>query len=106
MTKTMTKEPEAVGLFPLGDRVLVRPEEPVKQTEGGLYIPDNAQEKSQRGVVVAVGPGPVIDGALWAMPVEVGDTVLFARYGGVGVKDRGTDYLLLRLDDLLARLGS
>ena len=84
-------------LKPLHDRILVRPFEVENVTPGGLVIPDLAIEKTQRGVVVAVGPGrrdP--DGKLIPMDVKVGDEVVYAKYGGSEIKlEGGSDTLIV-----------
>ncbi|ADY26846.1 10 kDa chaperonin [Deinococcus proteolyticus MRP] len=91
-------------LKPLGDRVLVEIiEEAEQKTAGGLYVPDTAKEKSQRGKVVAVGTGKLLDnGQRVALEVNVGDTVYFAKYGGTEVSVEGKDYSLLSERDILA----
>ncbi|MDO4262765.1 MAG: co-chaperone GroES [Deinococcus sp.] len=91
-------------LKPLGDRVLVEIiEEAEQKTAGGLYVPDTAKEKSQRGKVVAVGTGKMLDsGQRVALEVNVGDTVYFAKYGGTEVSVEGKDYSLLSERDILA----
>ena len=91
-------------LKPLGDRVLVEIlEEAEQKTAGGLYVPDSAKEKSQRGKVTAVGSGRVMDNGQ-RVPVEVseGDTVLFAKYGGNEVTLEGKNYSILTERDILA----
>ncbi len=97
----------AVKIKPLGDRVVIQIlEEGEQKTAGGLYVPDTAKEKSQRGKVVAVGSGKVLDSGQ-KQPVEVkeGDTVYFAKYGGTEVSIDGTDYTILSERDILAVLG-
>lgn len=91
-----------MNLRPLSDRILVqRIEEDVK-TKGGLFIPDTAKEKPVEGKVVATGKGKLgEDGKLLPMDVNVGDRVLFSKYGGTEVKIEGADYLILRQDDIL-----
>ena len=81
-------------LKPLGDRVLVEIiEEAEQKTAGGLYVPDTAKEKSQRGKVIAVGSGKVLDnGTRIALDVKEGDTVYFAKYGGTEVSLEGKNY--------------
>jgi len=91
-------------LKPLGDRVLVEIlEEAEQKTAGGLFVPDTAKEKSQRGKVVAVGSGRLLDNGQRA-PIEVneGDTVLFAKYGGNEVSLEGKNYSILAERDILA----
>lgn len=91
-------------LKPLGDRVLVEiVEEAEQKTAGGLFVPDTAKEKSQRGKVVAVGSGRVLDNGT-RLPVEVseGQTVLFAKYGGNEITLEGKSYSILAERDILA----
>lgn len=91
-----------MSLRPLSDRILVqRIEEDIK-TKGGIIIPDTAKEKPVEGKVVATGKGRMgEDGKLLPMDVKVGDRVLFSKYGGTEVKIDGSDYLILRQDDIL-----
>ncbi|ACO47288.1 co-chaperone GroES [Deinococcus deserti] len=91
-------------LKPLGDRVLVEIiEEAEQKTAGGLYVPDTAKEKSQRGKVIAVGSGKMLDnGTRVALDVNVGDTVYFAKYGGTEVSLEGKNYSILAERDILA----
>ena len=91
-------------LKPLGDRVLVEIiEETEQKTAGGLYVPDSAKEKSQRGKVIAVGAGKMTDdGKRITMDVNVGDTVYFAKYGGTEVTLEGKNYSILSERDILA----
>ncbi|CAM3295786.1 co-chaperone GroES [Deinococcus saxicola] len=91
-------------LKPLGDRVLVEIVEDTEQkTAGGLYVPDSAKEKSQRGKVIAVGTGKMLDnGTRVALDVGVGDTVYFAKYGGTEVNLEGKNYSILAERDILA----
>ena len=91
-------------LKPLGDRVLVEiVEEAEQKTAGGLYVPDTAKEKSQRGRVIAVGNGKLLDnGTRVALDVKEGDTVYFAKYGGTEVTLEGKNYSILSERDILA----
>lgn len=91
-------------LKPLGDRVLVEIiEEAEQKTAGGLYVPDTAKEKSQRGRVIAVGNGKMLDnGTRVALDVKEGDTVYFAKYGGTEVTLEGKNYSILSERDILA----
>lgn len=90
-------------LKPLGDRVLVKPAPKEERTSSGLYISSGAQEKPQRGTVVATGPGRLDDdGDRIALDVKVGDEVYYGKFGGNEVKLDGEDYLLLRADDIYA----
>jgi chaperonin GroES len=95
------------ALKPLGDRIVIEVvEENEKKTKGGLYIPDTAKEKSQRGKVVAVGSGRTLDsGSKVAVEVKVGDVVYFAKYGGTEVNVEGVDYTILSERDILAVIG-
>ena len=90
-------------LKPLGDRVLIKPEEAEQKTASGLYIARTAQEKPQRGEVVAVGAGKLGEnGERLPMDVKVGDTVIYGKFGGNEIKVDGEDYLLMRADDIYA----
>ena len=93
----------ALNLKPLGSRVVVEPLEENEVTAGGIVLPETAKEKPQKGVVLSVGPGDRDDeGKRIAMDVVVGDTVLFAKYGGTEIKIDGKKLLILRESDLLA----
>jgi chaperonin GroES len=93
----------AMQLKPLGARVVVEPLEQEEVTAGGIVLPETAKEKPQKGTVVAVGPGDRDEnGKRIAMDVEVGDTVLFAKYSGTEIKMDGKKILILRESDLLA----
>ena len=90
-------------LKPLGDRVLVKPAPKEEKTSTGLYISSGAQEKPQRGTIVAVGAGKVNDkGERIPMDVQVGDVVIYGKFGGNEVKVDGEKYLLMRADDIYA----
>lgn len=89
------------SIKPLGDRVVVRPEEAEEKTESGLYIPDTAKEKPQRGTIVSVGPGRVEDGKKIDMSVGEGDTVLYGKYSGTEVTLNAEDLLIMRESDIL-----
>jgi len=82
---------------PINDRVVVKPAPAEEKTKGGIIIPDTAKEKPQRGEVVAVGPGK--EGNL--MTVQVGDVVLYGKYSGTELHHDGSDYLIMREDDIL-----
>ncbi|MDY6083963.1 MAG: co-chaperone GroES [Dialister sp.] len=89
-------------LKPLADRVLVEVEEEETKTKGGILIPDTAQKKSQKGTVLAVGSGKMLDdGSRAAFEVKVGDKVLFAKYSGVDIEEQGKHMLLLSERDIL-----
>lgn len=91
-----------MSLKPLGDRVLVRPEETDEALPSGLVIPDTAKEKPQEGTVLAVGPGGFVDGQRVPMDVKEGDRVIFSKYGGTEVRVEGEDLLILSERDILA----
>ena len=93
----------ATTIKPLEDRVLVEPLEAETTTASGLVIPDTAKEKPQEGEVLAVGPGRIDDkGNRVPLDVNVGDRVIFSKYGGTEVRYNGKDYLLLNARDILA----
>lgn len=98
----------AGGLKPLGDNVLVRPEGGVTKSKGGILIPDQAQEKPCKGLVLEVGPGgdtkADADGNVWSVPINVkaGDTVYFTKYGGHEVEVNGEALLVIGEKNLLA----
>jgi chaperonin GroES len=95
----------AVKLEPLGDRVVVQPAGREETTKSGIVIPDTAKEKPQRGTVIAAGPGRRDDdGDRIAMDVQVGDSVLFAKYGGTEFKYEDEEYLILSEKDILAKV--
>jgi chaperonin GroES len=87
---------------PLGDRVLIRRlETEEEKTSGGIYIPDTAKEKPQRGKVFAVGPGRMNEeGKLLPMNVKAGDEVLFGKYSGSDIKIDGDEYMILKEDEI------
>ena len=90
-------------LKPLGDRIVIKVIEDTEQTSGGIFIPDSAKEKPQKGEVVAVGLGKVNDkGDREPMDVTVGQTVLYAKYAGTDVKMDGVEYKILSVKDALA----
>ena len=92
-----------VVLKPLEDRIVVQPLEAEQTTASGLVIPDTAKEKPQEGTVLAIGPGRVDDkGARVPLDVQVGDVVLYSKYGGTEVKYNNEDYLVLSARDVLA----
>jgi chaperonin GroES len=90
------------SLEPLDDRVVVKPAEEEEMTVSGIVIPDTAKEKPQEGEVVAVGPGRFEDGARVPMDVNVGDRILYSKYGGTEVKIEGEEHLVLSARDILA----
>jgi chaperonin GroES len=95
----------ATVLRPLGDRVVVKRIEEEAKTKGGIVLPDTAKEKPQRGKVIAVGSGRVLDnGTKVPLEVKEGDTVVFAKYGGTEIEIDGEEYIILSERDLLAVL--
>jgi chaperonin GroES len=92
-----------MNLKPLGDRVIVKPAEAEEQTASGLVIPDTAQEKPQRGEIVAVGEGKRDeDGNRVPMDVAVGDIIIYGKYGGQEIKIDGIEYKILEERDVIA----
>ena len=94
----------SVSIKPLEDRIVVKPLDAEQTTASGLVIPDTAKEKPQEGEVLAVGPGRYDDEGEKRIPldVQVGDTVLYSKYGGTEVKYSGEEYLILSARDVLA----
>jgi chaperonin GroES len=91
-----------MNLRPLQDRIIVKRLEEENKTSGGIYIPDTAKEKPQKGEIIAVGKGKVTeDGKVLSIDVKVGDKVLFGKYAGTEIKIEGADYLIMREDDIL-----
>ena len=90
----------SVHIQPLADRVLVEPAAAEEKTAAGLYIPDTAKEKPQRGTVIAVGPGKKDE----PTTVKVGDTVLYGKYSGTELQLGGKDFMIMRESDILAVL--
>jgi chaperonin GroES len=92
-----------MNLRPLQDRIIVKRVEEETKTAGGLFIPETAKEKPQRGEIVAVGNGKKTeDGKVLPLDVKVGDVVLFGKYAGTEIKVDGNDFLMMREDDILA----
>jgi chaperonin GroES len=95
-----------MNLKPLGDRLIVEPLEEEQTTAAGIVLPDTAQEKPQRGRVLAVGPGARNNDTGDHIPMDVaeGDTVVYSKYGGTEIKVEGDEYLILRESDVLAKV--
>ena len=94
-----------MAIKPLSDRILIEPLEAETKTQGGIYIPDNAKEKPQKGKVVAAGPGRKSEkGDVVALEVKVGDVVLYGKYSGTEVTVDGKDFLIVKESDILAVL--
>ena len=87
-----------VNITPLHDRVIVKPAAAEEKTAGGIFIPDTAKEKPQRGTVIAAGPGKKDE----PMTVKNGDTVLYGKYAGTEISVEGQDFLIMRESDILA----
>ncbi|QDU90297.1 10 kDa chaperonin [Pirellulimonas nuda] len=96
-----------LNLRPLDDRVIVHPLDAEEVTAGGIVLPDAAREKPQRGKVVSVGPGKLLDsGARGELSVAKGDEVIYGKYGGSEVEIDGQEYKILRESDILAKVVS
>ncbi len=85
---------------PINDRVVIKPAEAEETSKGGIILPEQAKEKPQRGVVVAIGPGKEDKG----MTVKVDDVVLYGKYAGQEISYEGEDYIIMREDDILVIL--
>lgn len=91
-----------LGVRPLHDRILVRRMAEDEKTAGGLFIPDTAKEKPQRGEIVAAGKGRVTeDGKTLPLEVKAGDRILFGKYAGTEIKLAGEEYIMMREEDVL-----
>ena len=94
-----------IKLRPLDDRVVVEPMSAEETTAGGIVLPDSAQEKPQRGTVIAVGPGKLLDsGERGELSVTVGDEVIYGKYGGSELEVDGHEVKILRESDILAKV--
>ena len=94
-----------VRLRPLDDRVVVEPKEAEERTSGGIVLPDTAKERPQRGTVVCVGPGKLLDsGNRGTLSVAVGDEVIYGKYSGTDIEVSGKDVKILRETDILAKV--
>ncbi len=94
-----------ISIRPLDDRVVVEPMAAEETTAGGIVLPDAAQEKPQRGTVVAVGPGRLLEsGERGELSVGVGDEVIYGKYGGTEIEVEGQDVKILRASDILAKV--
>ncbi len=92
-----------MAIKPLADRIVIETLEAEKKTAGGIYIPDNAKEKPQKGKVIAVGPGRVSDtGETIKIDLKEGDVVLYGKYAGTEISDEGKDLIVLKESDVLA----
>jgi len=96
-----------IKIRPLDDRVVVEPMEAEEVTAGGIVLPDTAKEKPQRGTVLAVGPGKLLDnGTRGELSVSVGDQVIYGKYGGSDIEVDGEEVKILRESDILAKVVS
>lgn len=94
-----------IKLRPLEDRVVVKPKEAEERTAGGIVLPDTAKEKPQRGTVMAIGPGKLLDsGERGSLSVSVGDEVIYGKYSGSEIEVNGDDVKILRESDILAKV--
>jgi chaperonin GroES len=94
-----------IKIRPLDDRVVVEPIEAEEKTAGGIVLPDSAKEKPQRGTIVAVGPGKLLDsGQRGELSVAVGDEVIYGKYGGTDIEINGDEVKILRESDILAKV--
>ncbi len=91
-----------MNIRPLGDRVVVKPLEAEETTKGGIILPDTAKEKQQKGKVLSVGTGKILEnGTRVPMEVRDGDIIIFSKYGGTEVKIEGEEYLIVSERDIL-----
>lgn len=94
-----------VKLRPLDDRVVVEPQEAEERTSGGIVLPDTAQERPQRGKILSVGPGKLLDsGKRGKLSVAIGDVVIYGKYSGTDIEVAGNDVKILRETDILAKV--
>lgn len=95
----------ALKIEPLGDRVVIKPMKEEEKTKGGIFLPDTAKEKPQRGTVEAVGQGKVDDkGNRILMELKKGDKVIYQKYTGTEIKENEEDYLIMRETDVIAKI--
>ena len=95
----------SLNVTPLHDRVLVKRIEEKESIKGGIIIPDTAKEKPQEGEVIAVGAGKIEKGQRVPLDVKAGDRILFGKYSGTEIKLEGDEFLILREEEILAKLG-
>ena len=100
-----TSAKTATDLKPMGDRVVIRATEQNQVTAGGIFLPDSAKERPQKGEVVAVGPGRILNnGKLVEMEVKVGDKIIYSKYAGTEIQVENEELLVLGSNDVLARI--
>ena len=102
MLKSIYLEVTKMTIKPLADRVVIKMTEAEETTKSGIILAGNAKEKPQVAVVVAVGPGGMVDGKETVMTVKVGDKVLTSKYSGTEVKCDGEEYIIVKQNDILA----
>ncbi|MFH1086729.1 MAG: co-chaperone GroES [Chloroflexota bacterium] len=94
----------SVNLQPLGSNLVIEPTEEEERTAVGIILPETAKQKPQRGIVLAIGPGRRLDsGEREAMDLEVGDKVLYPKYGGTEIKVGDKNLLIIGADSILAK---
>lgn len=91
-----------MNIKPLSDRVVIKKLEAEETTKSGIVLTGTAKERPQEALIVAVGPGAIVDGSRVAMDVKNGDKVLYSKYAGTEVKVDGQEYIILKQDDILA----
>lgn len=91
-------------LAPLGDRVVLKQLEAEETTKSGIVLPGNAQEKPQQAEIISVGPGGIVDGKEVEMQVAVGDKVIYSKYAGTEVKLDGEEFIVVRQNDIVAKV--
>ena len=101
---TATASKAKLKVFPLADRVAIKPLEESESMRGGLYIPDTAKEKPIQGEVIAVGPGRREKGDVVPMELKVGDRVVYGKYSGTQVELGGEEVILIKESDVIAKL--
>ena len=89
---------------PLGSRVLIKMKEGEETTKSGIILTGGAQEKPQIAEVIEVGPGDIVDGKNEVMYVKKGDNIIVSEYSGTKIKYEGEDYIIVRQDDILAKV--
>lgn len=102
---TATAAKSKVKVFPLADRVAIKPIEETETMKGGLYIPDTAKEKPIQGEVIAVGPGRREKGEVVPLELKVGDRVVYGKYSGTQVELNDEEIILIKESDVIAKLG-
>jgi len=100
-----TSAKKATDLKPMGDRIVIRPKDQDQVTTGGIFLPDSAKERPQKGEVVAIGPGRILNnGKLVEMEVQVGDQIIYSKYAGTEIQVEDEELLVLGSNDVLAKI--